>query len=38
MTGVRRAIREGRFEEFREDFYRRREPVLVEPLAEDAVN
>jgi queuine/archaeosine tRNA-ribosyltransferase len=38
MSEMRQAVRENRFEDYRKDFYRRRESVAQEPLDQDAVN
>ena len=38
MAELRQAIRENRFEDYRKDFYRRREPADAEALAQDTVN
>ena len=38
MAELRQAIRENRFEGYREDFYRRRGSADAEPLSQDTVN
>ena len=38
MRELRQAVRQNRFEEYRKDFYRRREPESSETLVQDAVN
>ena len=38
MRELRQAIRQNRFEEYRNDFYRRREPDASETLVQDTVN
>lgn len=38
MRELRQAIRQNRFEEYRNDFYRRREPEASETLVQDTVN
>ncbi|MDX2347383.1 MAG: tRNA guanosine(34) transglycosylase Tgt [Nitrospirota bacterium] len=38
MRELRQAVRQNRFEEYRKDFYRRREPESRETLVQDAVN
>ncbi len=38
MAELRQAIRGNRFEDYRKDFYRRREPVDAEPFPQDAIN
>jgi queuine tRNA-ribosyltransferase len=38
MRELRQAIRQNRFEEYRKDFYRRREPEASETLVQDTVN
>ena len=38
MAELRQAIRENRFEDYRKEFYRRRESAVNESLSEDAVN
>ncbi len=38
MAGLRQAIRQNRFEEYRKDFYQRREPDASDLLGQDMVN
>jgi queuine tRNA-ribosyltransferase len=38
MRELRQAVRQNRFEEYRNDFYRRREPEASETLVQDTVN
>ena len=38
MSELRQAIRQNRFEEYRKDFYRRREPDMSEALVQDMVD
>ena len=38
MRELRQAVRQNRFEEYRKDFYRRREPDASEALVQDTVN
>jgi queuine/archaeosine tRNA-ribosyltransferase len=38
MRELRQAIRQNRFEEYRKDFYRRREPDIRDALVQDMVN
>jgi queuine/archaeosine tRNA-ribosyltransferase len=38
MRELRQAIRKNRLEEYRNDFYRRREPDASETLVQDTVN
>jgi queuine tRNA-ribosyltransferase len=38
MAEIRSAVKENRFEDFRSDFYRRRELVLNDRLSQDAIN
>jgi queuine/archaeosine tRNA-ribosyltransferase len=38
MSELRQAVRENRFEDYRKEFYRRRESTANEPLPQDSAN
>jgi queuine tRNA-ribosyltransferase len=38
MAEIRQSIRENRFDAYRKDFYRRREPAVTEPIPHDVLN